>query len=81
MSGSISSSQFQAVQPDMTPPLSLSKATTGSAAQSTAWRNSSLGKGGPQAYSAKTRGTTFNWDDTAASPSLPQSDKGAGRNQ
>ena len=81
MSGSISSSQFQAVQPDMTPPLSLSKATTGSAAQATAWRNSSLGKGGPQAYSSKTRGTTFSWDDTASSTPLPQSDKGAGRNQ
>lgn len=65
----------------MTPPLSLSKATTGSAAQSTAWRNSSLGKGGPQAYSAKTRGTTFNWDDAASPTTLPQSDKGAGRNQ
>lgn len=64
----------------MTPPLSLSKATTGSAAQATAWRNQSLGKGGPLAYSSKTRGTTFSWDDTA-SPSLPQSDKGAGRNQ
>ena len=64
----------------MTPPLSLSKATTGSAAQATAWRNQSLGKGGPLAYSSKTRGTTFSWDD-AASPSLPQSDKGAGRNQ
>jgi hypothetical protein len=81
MSGSISSSQFQAVQPDMTPPLSLSKATTGSAAQSTAWRSSSLGKGGPQAYSSRTKGTTFNWDDTSSAPSIPQSDKGAGRNQ
>jgi hypothetical protein len=65
----------------MTPPLSLSKATTGSAAQSTAWRNSSLGKGGPLALSSKTRGTTFNWDDTSSSPSIPQSDKGAGRSQ
>jgi len=81
MSGSISASQFQPVQPDMTPPLSLSKATTGSAAQATAWRNQSLGKGGPLAYSAKTRGTTFSWDDTASSPTIPQSDKGAGRSQ
>jgi hypothetical protein len=80
MSGSISSSQFQAVQPDMTPPLSLSKATTGSAAQGTAWRTSSIGKGGPAAYSSKTKGTTFNWDD-APTTDLPKSDKGAGRNQ
>jgi hypothetical protein len=80
MSDSLSSSQFQSVQPDVALPLSLSKATTGSAAQATAWRNQSLGKGGPLAYSSKTRGTTFNWDDTAAGPSLPQSDKGAGRN-
>jgi len=80
MSDSLSSSQFQPVQPDVTPPLSLSKSTTGSAAQATAWRNQSLGKGGPLAYSSKTRGTTFSWDDTA-SPSLPQSDKGAGRNK
>ena len=79
MSDSLSSSQFQAVQPDVTPPLSLSKATTGSAAQATAWRSNSLGRSGPLAYSAKTRGTTFNWDDTASTPSLPQSDKGAGR--
>ena len=81
MSDSLSSSQFQPVTPDVTAPLSLSKSTTGSAAQATAWRNSSLGRSGPLAYSSKTRGTTFNWDDTAASPSLPQSDKGAGRNQ
>ena len=81
MSDSLSSSQFQPVQPDITPPLSLSTATTGSAAQATAWRNQSLGKGGPLAYSSKTRGTTFSWDDAAAGPSLPQSDKGAGRNK
>ena len=80
MSGSISSSQFAAVQPDMTPPLSLGKNTTGSAAQATAWRSNSTGKGGPAAYSSKTRGTTFNWDDTSAGPAMPQSDKGVGRN-
>jgi hypothetical protein len=80
MSDSISSSQFQAVRPDMTPPLSLSKATTGSAAQATAWRNQSIGKGGPLSYSSKTRGTTFSWDDTAATPSAPQS-QGSGRSQ
>ena len=81
MSDSLSSSQFQPVRPDMTPPLSLSKATTGSAAQATAWRNQSIGKSGPLAYSSKTRGTTFSWDDTAEPSTLPQSDKGAGRNQ
>jgi hypothetical protein len=81
MSDSLSSSQFQSVQPDVALPLSLSKATTGSAAQATAWRNQSLGKGGPLAYSSKTRGTTFNWDDAAPGSTLPQSDKGAGRNQ
>lgn len=81
MSDSLSASQFQPVQPDITPPLSLSAATTGSAAQATAWRNQSLGKGGPLAYSSKTRGTTFNWDDTAASSAMPKSDKGAGRNE
>jgi hypothetical protein len=80
MSDSISASQFQAVRPDMTPPLSLSKATTGSAAQATAWRNQSIGKGGPLAYSSKTRGTTFSWDDAAATPSAPQS-QGSGRSQ
>ena len=79
MSDSLSSSQFQPVTPDVTAPLSLSKSTTGSAAQATAWRSNSLGRGGPSAYSSKTRGTTFNWDDTASTPSLPQSDKGAGR--
>jgi hypothetical protein len=73
MSDSLSSSQFQAAQPDMTLPLSLSKATTGSAAQATAWRSNSLGKGSPLAYSSKTKGSTFNWDDTAASPTIPQS--------
>jgi hypothetical protein len=81
MSDSLSSSQFQPVQPDITPPLSLSSATTGSAAQATAWRNQSLGKGGPLAYSSKTRGTTFSWDDTTTPSALPQSDKGAGRKQ
>jgi hypothetical protein len=80
MSGSISSSQFQPVQPDMTPPLSLSSATTGSAAQATAWRNQSIGKGSPLAYSSKTRGTTFSWDDSSSTTTLPQS-QGSGRSQ
>jgi hypothetical protein len=81
MSDSLSASQFQPAQVDMTPPLSLSKATTGSAAQATAWRNQSLGKGGPLAYSSKTRGSTFSWDDTTAPSAMPKSDKGAGRNE
>ena len=76
MSDSLSSSQFSPVTPDITPPLSLSKATTGSAAQATAWRNNSLGKNGPLSLSSKTRGTTFNWDDSASTPTVPQSDKG-----
>ena len=80
MSDSLSTSQFSPITPDTTAPLSLSKSTTGSAAQATAWRNRSLGNGSPLALSAKTRGTTFNWDDSSSSPSLPQSDKGMGRN-
>lgn len=81
MSDSLSASQFQPAQVDMTPPLSLSASTTGSAAQATAWRSSSMGKGGPLAYSSKTRGTTFSWDDTTSPSALPKSDKGAGRNE
>jgi hypothetical protein len=80
MSDSLSSSQFQTAQPDVALPLSLSKATTGSAAQATAWRNQSIGKGGPLAYSSKTRGTTFSWDDTASTNTIPQS-QGSGRSQ
>jgi hypothetical protein len=66
--------------PSIDTPLSLSKNTYGSAAQATAWKNRSLGSGGPMSLSSKTAGTTFNWDDSAASPSVPQSDKGMGRN-
>ena len=77
---SLSSSQFGAVSPDVTPPLSLGSATTGSTAQSTAWRTRSLGGGNPLALSSKTRGTTFNWDDTKQT-NLPSSDKGMGRNE
>lgn len=81
----LSSSQFGSddslapAKPDIEAPLSLSSSTTGSAAQATAWRNRSIGKG-PLSLSAKTRGTVFNWDDTSSAPSIPQSDKGAGRN-
>ena len=81
MSGSLSFSQFQPVTPDVTAPLSLSKRTTGSAAQATAWRNQSLSSGHPLSLSSQTRGTTFNWDDTSSQPSIPQSDKGMGRNE
>ena len=58
------------------PPLSLSAATAGSTAQATAWRNNSLGGGRPLSFSKKTRGTTYNWDDTSPTQ-LPESDKGA----
>lgn len=81
MSDSLSASQFQPARVDTTPPLSLSAATTGSAAQATAWRSQSLGKGGPLAYSSKTKGSTFSWDDSATPSALPKSDKGAGRNE
>jgi hypothetical protein len=80
----LSQPQFQSGQPyqqspDSPPPLSLGKNTTGSAAQATAWSNRSLGGGKPLAYSSKTRGTTYSWDDTPQT-NLPESDKGAGRN-
>ena len=78
----ISSSQFDGVY-DPTPklykpntrPLSLSSGTTGSIAQRTAWRSND-DSSGPSAYSAKTRGTTLNWDD-APRADLPTSHKGA----
>ena len=78
----LSSPQFGAEQNSVgTPaPLSYSKTTSSSAAQATAWSNRSLGAGKPLAYSSKTKGTTFNWDDSTT-PSLPSSDKGAGRNE
>lgn len=55
-------------------PLSLSASTTGSIAQRTSWRSND--GDGPTAYSAKTRGTTLNWDD-ATPTTPPTSDKGA----
>lgn len=80
----ISQPQFQTGQalqnaPSSPPPLSLSKNTTGSTAARTAWSTRSLSEGGPMSYSSRTRQTTFNWDD-ASTPTLPSSDKGAGRN-
>lgn len=77
----ISSSQFggvDSVTPDVTPPLSLSSSTFGSAAQATSWVNRSLGGEKPMSLSRKTMGTTFKFDDDSG-PSLPTSDKGAGR--
>ena len=83
----LSNSQFggsdsyssMAMTPDIETPLSLGSKTFGSAAQATAWKNRSLGQGRPLALSNKTMGTTFNWDDSAASPSMPQADSGVGR--
>jgi hypothetical protein len=84
----LSNSQFggsdsyssMAMTPNVETPLSLSKSTFGSANQATAWKNKSLGGGSPLSLSSKTMGTTFNWDDTSSAPSVPQSDRGAGRN-
>ena len=69
-----------AMTPNVDAPLSLGKSTFGSAAQATAWKTKSLGGGNPLSLSNKTMGTTFNWDDTSLAPSVPQSDRGAGRN-
>lgn len=84
----LSNSQFggsdsyssMAMTPSVDTPLSLGKSTFGSAAQATAWKTKSLGGGNPLSLSNKTMGTTFNWDDTSSAPSVPQSDRGAGRN-
>ena len=62
-------------QAEVETPLSLSSSTTGSVARRTAWRSNDRG-GSPSAYSAKTKGTTLNWDD-AQQQQLPSSDKGA----
>jgi hypothetical protein len=73
----LSSSQFSG---DDTPtPMSLGSSTTGSFAQQTAWRTPRKGST-PLAYSKKTAGTTFKWDDDSQGSQLPKSDKGAGRN-
>jgi hypothetical protein len=77
---SISSSQFGDKAPDVDIPLSLSSSTTGSAAGATAWRNRGLAGGRPMSYSKRTAGTTYKFDDDAAS-NIPKSDKGAGRNE
>ena len=64
---------------DIDTPLSLGSKTFGSTAQATAWKNRSLGQGRPLSLSNKTAGTTFNWDDSAATPSVPQADPGMRR--
>jgi hypothetical protein len=73
----LSSSQFGG--DDTSTPMSLGSSTTGSFAQQTAWRTPRKG-GTPLAYSKKTAGTTFKWDDDSSSNPLPKSDRGAGRN-
>lgn len=78
--GGNSSYSSMASTPDIDTPLSLSKNTLGSTAAATAWKTRSLGGGKPLSLSNKTMGTTFNWDDTSSAPSVPQSDRGAGRN-
>lgn len=66
--------------PDVDTPLSLSASTAGSAAQATAWKNRSLGGGRPLSLSKKTAGTTFNWDDSSTSTTVPQSRGGTNPN-
>jgi hypothetical protein len=79
----LSSSQFgdedsSNPTPEIETPLALGKNTAGSAANATAWRNKSLGRGRPMAYSKRTAGTTYNFDenDGGSSP-IPKSDSGA----
>ena len=76
----LSSSQFSDDDgpPQIETPLALGKNTTGSAANATAWRNKNLGRGRPMAYSSKTAGTTYNFDDSSSGASpIPKSDSGA----
>jgi hypothetical protein len=76
----LSSTQFggEDSQPEIETPLALGKNTAGSAANATAWRNKNLGRGRPMAYSSKTAGSTYNFDDSSSSTSpIPKSDSGA----
>jgi hypothetical protein len=79
----LSSSQFgdedsSNPTPEIETPLALGKNTAGSAANATAWRNKSLGRGRPMAYSKRTAGSTYNFDDSAGGSSpIPKSDSGA----
>ena len=75
MSSPISSTQFKGTA-NVEAPLSLSKTTTGSLAQQTAWRSP---VGAP--LSSRNRGTTLSWGDEQSSNPLPKSDKGMGRNE
>ena len=72
----ISSSQFGG---DVQTPMALGSSTTGTFAQSTAWRTP-RGGGAPAPYSKRTMGTTMKWDDDNSGPSIPKADKGVGRN-
>lgn len=82
---SLSAAQFDAGDtgqqvhraPRINAPLSLSASTTGSTAQRTAWRSNDPEAGTPASYSAKTSGTTLNWDAGQKDTTLPKSDKGA----
>lgn len=58
-------------------PLALGASTAGSVAQRTAWRSNDPDAGTPASYSAKTAGTTLNWDAGQKETTLPTSDKGA----
>jgi hypothetical protein len=82
----LSSSQFDgayeqmANKPRVDAPLSLSSSTTGSTANATAWRTQNIGGGRPLSLSRRTMGTTYKFDDDTKT-SLPNSDKGMGRNE
>jgi hypothetical protein len=81
MSLNLSSSEFgsdnltgQSVQHhvEVDSPLSLSKSTNTSVGRATAWRRPNMAS-----YSAQTRGSTLNWDDSSSSTPMPSSDKGS----
>ena len=73
----LSSQQFTPVTPKVEAPLSLGSSTTGSTTQRTAWVTRHMGGNTPLAYSARTRGTTFNWGDDNSTTAIPKSDSGA----
>jgi hypothetical protein len=76
----LSSSQFgggDTDTPSVDIPMSLGASTTGSVAQETAWRTPRRSKL-PLAYTKKSAGTTFFWDDDKM-PQMPSSDKGVGK--
>lgn len=58
-------------------PLALGAGTAGSVAQRTAWRSNDPEADIPVAYSAKTSGTTLNWDAGNKETTIPSSDRGA----